>query len=74
MPWLINDSKCSKYSNPFLFLFSNKNLVIRAGIHKMLVKIANRKTLGLHCLSRHFLADSKYIVFEILEHLLYAGI
>ena len=27
----------------FLFMFSNKILVIRAGIHKMLVRIANRK-------------------------------
>ena len=41
-------------------------LVIRDGIHKMLVRIANREDLdqtatsdtadfGLHCLSRHFL-------------------
>ena len=38
-------SKCSKISNTFLFLFSNKTLVFRAGIHnfKMLVRIANRK-------------------------------
>ena len=35
--------KCSKISNTFLFLFSNKMLVIRAGIHKMLVRIANRE-------------------------------
>ena len=28
-------SKCSKISNTFLFLFSNKMLVIRAGIHKI---------------------------------------
>ena len=27
--------------NTFLFLFSNKLLVTRAGIHKMLVRIAN---------------------------------
>ena len=27
---------------PFLFLFSNAILVIRAGIHKMLVRLANR--------------------------------
>ena len=44
----------------FLFLFSNKMLVIRAGIHKMLVRLANREDydqsdLGLHCSSRHFL-------------------
>ena len=36
-------SKCSKNSNTFLFLFSNKMLVFRAGIHKMLVRIANRE-------------------------------
>ena len=59
--------KCTKISNTFLFLFSNtyKMLVIRIGIHKMLVRIANRKDpdqtaseeavwSGLHCLSRHF--------------------
>ena len=48
--------KCSKISNIFLFLFLNKMLVIRAGIHKMLVRKANREEpdqkqfdLGLHC-------------------------
>ena len=35
--------KCSKILNTFLVLFSNKMLVIRAGIHKMLVRIANRE-------------------------------
>ena len=35
--------KCSKILNAFLFLFSNKMLVFRAGIHKMLVRIANRE-------------------------------
>ena len=35
--------KCSKISNAFLFLFLNKMFVIRAGIHKMLVTIANRE-------------------------------
>ena len=33
--------KCSKILNAFLFL--NTILIIRAGIHKMLVGIANRK-------------------------------
>ena len=51
--------KCSKISNMFLFLFSNKMLVIRAGIHKMPVRIANREDtdpdLNLPCLSRPFL-------------------
>ena len=32
--------KCSKILNSFIFLFSNKMLVIRAGIHKMLVGTA----------------------------------
>ena len=36
-------SKCSKISNTFLILFSNKILVIMAVIHKMLVSIANRE-------------------------------
>ena len=33
---MVNVLKC-------FFLFSNKMLVIRAGIHKMLVRIANRE-------------------------------
>ena len=32
-----------KFQTLCLFLFSNKMLVIRAGIHKMLVRIANRE-------------------------------
>ena len=52
-------------------------LVSRAGIHKLLVRIANRKDpdqtasesdLGLHYLSRPFLASNK---FKILVHLPY---
>ena len=35
--------KCSKILNTFFFLFSNKIGVIRGGIHKMLVRIANRE-------------------------------
>ena len=35
--------KCSKISNTFLILFSNKILIFRAGIHKILVRIANRE-------------------------------
>ena len=38
-----NYSKCSKISNTFLFLSSNKMLVPRTGIHKMVVRIANRE-------------------------------
>ena len=44
------------------FLLSNKILVIRAGIHKMHVRIANmelffqnQSDLGLYCLSRPYL-------------------
>ena len=33
----------SKISNTFLILFSNKMLIFRAGIHKILVRIANRE-------------------------------
>ena len=41
--WLIASlhGKCSKILNTFLFLFANKMLVFMAGIHKMLVRIAN---------------------------------
>ena len=53
--------KCSKS----LFLFSNKMLVIKAGIHKVLVRKQTWKTLirlllqkqsdlGLHCYPRPF--------------------
>ena len=35
--------KCSKILNTFLFLVSNKMLLFMAGIHKMLVRIANRE-------------------------------
>ena len=35
--------KCSKILNTFLFLFLCKKLVIRAGIDKILVRIANRE-------------------------------
>ena len=37
--------KCSKILNSFLFLFSNKMLVIRTGIHKMLIKMSTREDL-----------------------------
>ena len=39
----ITYGKCSKISNTSLILFSNKMLIFRAGIHKLLVKIANRE-------------------------------
>ena len=37
--------KCSKILKTFLGLFSNEMLVNRTGIHRMLVKIANREDL-----------------------------
>ena len=44
-------------------------LVIRAGIYKMLVRIANREDpdLGLHCLS----SRSALFVYAFFKHLLY---
>ena len=38
--------KCSKVLNTFLYLSSNKMLGIRARIHKMCVRIANREDPG----------------------------
>ena len=35
--------KCSKISNTYLFLFSKQNVGFRAGIHKMVVRIANKE-------------------------------
>ena len=35
--------KCSKILNTILFLISTKMFVIRDGVHKMLVRIANRE-------------------------------
>ena len=35
--------KCYKILNTFLFRLSNKMLFFRAGIHKMVVRIANRE-------------------------------
>ena len=53
--------KCSKTLNTSLFLYSNKCLVIRARIYKMLVIKANREEqsdLDLSYLSRHFGQDT----------------
>ena len=54
--------KCSKISNSFSLSILNEILIIRAGSHKMLARIANRgdpdqtaSDLGLPCLSRPFL-------------------
>ena len=35
--------KCPKIYKTFHFLFSNKILVFRAGIHKMLIKVSNKE-------------------------------
>ena len=61
---LIDITLTLSISNTFLFLFSNKMLFIKIGIHKMLIRKANREDpdqtalkkqsdLGLCCLSRH---------------------
>ena len=59
-------SKFSKVLIAFLFRFSIEMLVIRAGCHKMLVRITNNEILvrqkqsdlGLCCLSTPFLATN----------------
>ena len=62
----------------FYFSVSNKMLVIRAGIHKMLVGIANRETLirlllqkqsdlGLYCLPRPFWQETSIQNFRIFS-------
>ena len=54
--------KCSKIPNIFLFLSSNKMLVIRAGIHKMLVRIANREEPDQTASSEAVLSGSELFV------------
>ena len=55
--------KCSKISNTFLFLFSNKMLLLTAEVHKILVRIANREDPDQ--------TASRQLVFKILEHIPY---
>ena len=66
-----------KFQTPFL-LFSNKILVIMAGIHKMLVRIASRKdtdqtsskkqsNLVLCCLSRPFWQATSWTFLNIFS-------
>ena len=61
----VRNFKCSKISNIIPFLFSAKMLVIRADIHKMLVRIATREgpdqTVSLDCKCLHW-----PLVLEIL--------
>ena len=70
--------KCSKISNNFLLLFSNKMLVIKDRNNTMLtVRIANREdtdqteqsNLGLQCLSRLINLN---LVLKILNYLPYS--
>ena len=74
-----------KFRNIFLVLFSNKMLVIKAGNHKMLVRIAKREgpdqkkqfDLGLPCLSRPFWQATSvrnfrtYAIMPIIQSLKY---
>ena len=68
--------KCSKISNTFLFLFSNKMLVFRTGIYKMLVRVANKErpqsdsfftlfSVGLSCLPRPYSQTTSVPNFRI---------
>ena len=56
----LQNGKCSKILNTFLFLLLNELLITKAGIHKMLVRIANSEdpdqtaSSGLYCLSQPF--------------------
>ena len=58
--------KCSKISNTFLFLFSNKMLVFRAGIYKMLVRIANREDPDQTASSETVWSGSALFVYAFL--------
>ena len=69
--------KCSKILNTFLVLFSNKMLVITAGIQNMLVRIANRKDIGQTASSLICVWDVSprsfwQLLFQILECLSYS--
>ena len=55
---------CSKITNKFLFLFSNKMWVIRAGIYKYLVRTASREDLGLLWLLKHFFQATCIRIFR----------
>ena len=64
-------SKCFKIPNT-IFLFSNEMLILRAGIHKMLIRIASKEDpdqsliwVCTVCLGLF----GRQLVFEILEHL-----
>ena len=68
--------KCSKILNTFFVLISNKKLFFRAGIPKILVKLANREypdqTASSEAVCFFFLGlFGGQVVFEIFEHLPY---
>ena len=56
----VHYSKCSKILNTFLFLFSDNMLVLKAGVHKMLLQ--KQSDLGLHLLYILFFRE---VIFEI---------
>ena len=68
-------SNCSKTLNTFLFLFFNEMFVIRAEIHKMVVRIENmedhdqQSDLGLPCLFRPFWQATSIRNFRKLPYL-----
>ena len=79
--------KCSYISNTLPFLFSKIIMAIRAGIHKILLRIPNREDpdqsasseevkkqsdLVLSCLSKPFFFGGGGVVFEILQCLPHA--
>ena len=69
---LVVHGTCSQTSNTFHSLFSKKMLDIRAGIHKLFVRNANREyhdqtaskqsDLDLHCLLRTFWQATSFII------------
>ena len=76
--WISKNSqygKCSKILNTFLFLFSNKMLVFRAGFQKMLARIANREDPEFLRSSLIWVCSicldlfGRQLLFKILEHL-----
>ena len=56
-----------KFQNTFLFLFSNKVMVIRIGILKMLFRIAYREDPDQTAICQGIFG--RQLVFKILEHL-----
>ena len=82
--WKINNnkaySKCSNVLNTFFLLFSNKMLVVRAGIHKMLVRTSKQGRPWSDCFFRSSLIwvctdclgiFGRQLVSNFLQNLLY---